>query len=91
MRRGGEAGHVHADLTDDGFGHPLVDARDGGQEVPLAGERGDHPVDLGGEALDGLLQVIEVSEDLADDDGVVVTEPGGQRRLQFGILRRSRP
>src|SRR3546814_570504 len=53
---------------------------------PGVSERGDQLVDARLETLEGLVDVVEVSEDLTDHQGMVRAEPARQRRLQQGDL-----
>jgi len=66
MSGGREPCHVDADLADDGLGHPLVDPRGAGQAVPVFSERGHHPVDLDRQPTDGLVEIVQQRQDLAD-------------------------
>ena len=83
MRRGGELAHVRADLGHDGLGGTPVDAGDGVQQRHLLGVRGDQLLDPRREQSDGLVQVVDVGQELGDQQPVVVgAEPAGQRRPQ---------
>jgi hypothetical protein len=59
-----EAGHVHSDLGHDGLGAAAIDAGDGVEQLNLGAERGYHPLDLRGQPADGLIQVVELGQDL---------------------------
>ena len=56
------------------------------EPVPDLNERGDQLVDADLEPGDGLIEVVEVGEDLAHDKRVVRPEAADQRRLQLGEL-----
>jgi hypothetical protein len=86
-----EAGHVHSDLGHDGLGAAAVDAGDGVQQLNLRPERGDRPLDLGGQPSDGLVQVVELGQDLPDEQGVAGSEPAGEGLAELGIFFRSVP
>jgi hypothetical protein len=47
-------------------GGSLFDAGDRHQRVALEGERGDPLLDLGGEAVDGFVEEVDMGEDLSD-------------------------
>jgi hypothetical protein len=81
--RGGELTHVRADLGHDDLGCPLVDPGDGGQQRHLLGEGGDHLLDPLAQQGNGLVQVVDVGQDLGDQQPVMVgPEPAGQRLPQ---------
>jgi hypothetical protein len=83
VRRGGELAHVRADLGHDDLGGTPVDAGDGVQQRHLLGVRGDQLLDPRREQSDGLVQVVDVGQELGDQQPVVVgAEPAGQRRPQ---------
>lgn len=86
MGGGGGAAHVDADLADDRFRGTPVDPRDGHQAVAGLSERGDEPVDLLRQPLDGGVQGVEVLEDLRHQQGVVGVEAPGEGRAQLGDL-----
>jgi hypothetical protein len=56
-----EAGHVDADLGDERLGAAPVDARDRVQEGDLCAEGLNQPIDLGRQAPDCLVEVVEHS------------------------------
>jgi hypothetical protein len=88
MGRGGELAHVGADLGHDHLRCPLVDPGDGVQQRHLLGVGGDHLLDPRREGGDGLVQVVDVGQDLGDQQPMLVgAEPAGQRlpqRWQLG-------
>ena len=88
MGRGGELAHVRADLGHDDLRGPLVDPGDGVQQRHLLSERADHLLDPCREGGDGLVQVVDVGQDLGDQQPVMVgPEPAGQglpQRRQLG-------
>jgi hypothetical protein len=72
MRGGGELAHVRADLGHDDLGGTLVDPGDGVQQRHLLGVRGDHLLDPRRQHPDGLVQVVDVGQDLGDQQPVMV-------------------
>jgi hypothetical protein len=88
MGRGGELAHVRADLGQDDLGGTAVDPGDGVQQRHLLNERGDHLLDPRRKRGDGLVQVVDVGQDLGDQQPVMVgPEPTGQglpQRWQLG-------
>jgi hypothetical protein len=88
MGRGGELAHVGADLGHDDLRCPSIDPGDGVQQRHLLRERGDHLLDPCRQHRDGLVQVVDVGQDLGDQQPVMVgAEPAGQRlpqRRQLG-------
>ena len=83
MGRGGELAHVGADLGHDDLGGALVDPGDGVQQRHLLGVRSDQLLDPRREGGDGLVQVVDVGQDLGDQQPVMVgAEPAGQRLAQ---------
>lgn len=86
MARGGEHGHVDADLGDDDLGGPLPHPGNGVEPVPLVGVGLHEDVDAGVEVGDGGLQGVEAAEEFGEQGGVVVGEPADQRSTQFGDL-----
>jgi hypothetical protein len=87
MGRGGELAHVRADLGQHDLGGAPVDPGDGVQQRHLGGG-GDHLLDPRREGGDGLVQVVDVGQDLGDQQPVMVgAEPAGQglpQRRQLG-------
>jgi hypothetical protein len=68
-----------ADLGQDDLGGALVDPADGVQQRHLLSERGDHLLDPRRPHRDGLVQVVDVGQDLGDQQPVMVgAEPAGQ-------------
>lgn len=51
------------------------------------GERGDHPVDLGRETSDGLIEVVQLGQNFTDDQGVVAGKAALERLAQGRYLR----
>ena len=83
MGGGGELAHVRADLGQDDFGGALVDPGDSVQQRHLLSEGGDDLLDPRRERGDGLVQVVDVGQDLSDQQPVMVgAEPAGQRLPQ---------
>jgi hypothetical protein len=86
--RGGELAHVRADLGHDDLRCSSIDPWDGVQQRHLLGERADHLLDPLAQHRDGLVQVVDVGQDLGDQQPVMVgAEPAGQRlpqRRQLG-------
>jgi len=62
----GELAHVRADLGQDDFGGALVDPGDGVQQRHLLSVRGDHLLDPRRQHRDGLVQVVDVGQDVSD-------------------------
>jgi len=77
---GGELAHVRADLGHDDLRCPSVDPGDGVQQRHLLGVGSDQLLDPRREGGDGLVQVVDVGQDLGDQQPVMVgPEPAGQR------------
>lgn len=82
MAGGGELGHVYPDLGHDDLGGPPVHTGDGVKPLYLHRERGDHLFDPGAQRGDRLVQVVDVSQDVADQQAVVLgPEPPLERLL----------
>jgi len=79
---GGEPVHVRPTLSDQDLRGPPVDPGDGVKEDYLGGERGDHLLDLGRQPLDGLLQVVDVGQDLPGQKSVMGPEASLQGLLE---------
>ena len=82
-----EDGHVGPDLGDDALRCALADARDRVEVVTGATERGDHPVDLGVELADRVLELLDVLEREPDGQGMMLAEAAMERlaeRWQLG-------
>jgi len=79
--------HVHPDLGDDALGRPLADPSDRVEVVTGAFERGDHPVDLGAQLVDRVLELLDVRKREPDQQGVVGGEATVERLAQLGQLR----
>jgi hypothetical protein len=73
--------HVDADLRDDDLGGALVNPGDRVEQVDLVRERGDHLIDAGREVLDGLVDVVDVGQDVADHEAVVLGDEVALERL----------
>src|ERR1035438_2313185 len=58
--------HVHANLGYHYFRRPKINPRDGVEEVNRPGERGDHRRYVVAQPLNGLIDVLQVCEQLAD-------------------------
>jgi hypothetical protein len=86
--RGGELAHVRADLGHDDLRCPSIDPWDGVQQRHLLGEGSDHLLDPRRQHRDGLVQVVDVGQDLGDQQPVMIgAEPAGQglpQRRQLG-------
>ena len=65
--------------------------RDRGEMGDLSGERGDHLLDLRRQFPDGLVQEIQVRKERAHEEGVVVSEPPGERLAQGRDLLAEHP
>ena len=87
MLRGGERGHVDADLGDQHLSGALLDAGDRHQQLTLAGERADPRLDLVREAVDRFVEEVNVREDLGDDHRVLVVETSLEGFAERGELR----
>ena len=57
----GKAAHVHPDLCDRNLRRCAIDARDGVKELHFIGERDDHPLYLGTQLTDGLIEVFDTA------------------------------
>ncbi len=82
----GEAGHVHADLGDDGLGASLGHPGDRQESGGGLSKRGHEPVDPGAEALDDRRELVDVVEVHAQHQGVVVLEVADHGLAQLGDL-----
>jgi hypothetical protein len=84
--RAWKARHVDADLGDDGLRRIAVNARDALQVSHVVAIRldrlGDPPVEAG----DGAVQILDVTEQLVQQDGVVRGEAPLEGRCQPGPL-----
>ena len=79
--RGGEDGHVHAELGDEDFSGPPADPRDGVQAGEGLRERGQEFLQAIAERGDRLVEVVEVGQrDPADPTRR--TEPGQSRKVR---------
>jgi hypothetical protein len=84
---GGEDAHVRAELGDQDLGGALVHAADGVEARERLGEGRHGAIDLSAHGHDGLVQVVKVGEELADEKGVVGAEVAEQGLSQGGQLR----
>jgi hypothetical protein len=91
MPRVGPRAHVGADLRQQNFGGAPLDADDGAQQRQVGGERAQSLDDLGAQARDGPVEVIEVPQQLAQQQAVVGAHPPGQRLHQGRPLRAQPP
>ena len=80
----GKDGHVRAHLGDDRLGRPHVDPRDRVEQVTGMGERGDRRLDLPIEHRDRLVELLDVAEGEADEEGVVTGEAPDEGLAQLG-------
>ena len=88
---GGEAGHVGAGLGDGDVGDSGADPGQGGDQVPDYTKGFDHHLDPGGEVVDGAGVLVDQVQVQPGQEGVVLTEPSGQRLGQFGDLAAQPP
>ncbi len=79
MRGGGEVAHLDADLGDQLLGGDHPDPGDRIQPLGVAGKRGDHPVDLGGDLVDLGGRCVDAFQHQLAQEAVVVVEVAGQR------------
>ena len=91
MAGGGEAGHVGAGLGDGDVGDSGADPGQGGDQVPDDTKGFDHHLDPGGEVVDGAGVLVDQVQVQPGQEGVVLTEPPGQRLDQFGDLSAQPP
>jgi len=77
-----ESGHVASDLADDDFGRPTLNAGDRAQQPHCGGERSDLFADRLGEPVDLLIEEVDVREDRADPQCVVLFEASLERLSQ---------
>lgn len=82
----GEVGHVDPNLGDEHLGHALVDAGDRIAQLNRLGERDHHPIDLGREGIDDLLDVVDVGQDVADHERVMSAEASLDRLFELGKI-----
>ena len=75
MARRGETTHVDADLGDDHFRRSLLNARNGLQALDDLRERVQQLLDLVTAFLDGLVEVVQVSQDAPNQKPVVAPDP----------------
>ena len=87
MLGGCEGGHIDADLGDQHLGDALFDAGDAHQQVTLGSERAHPLLDIGREAVDRLVEKVDVREDLPDHERVLVLEAADERLPERGDLR----
>src|SRR5215212_7309405 len=102
MPMGGELAHVcpylrdqdlrDQDLRDQDLRRPAVYSWYGIQELNFLAERGDHPLYLDTQLGDGLVKVVDVSQNPADHEAMVSGESSFQCFPQrAGIFERRRP
>src|SRR2546429_591956 len=84
MARSGETTHVDADLGDDHFRRSLLNARNGLQALNDLRERVQQLLDLVTAFLDGLVEVVQVSQDAPNQKPVVAPETALQGAPQLG-------
>ena len=82
MSGGREAAHVAADFGEDDASTQLVDA--GGQELDRSAKRLDLSVDLLIDLSDGGVNRVDMLEEKALHEPMMVGHPTAQRCLQFG-------
>jgi hypothetical protein len=78
-----KARHVRADLRQDDFRGAPIDTGDGVEQPDLSRERGEAALDLLREPVDGVLEVLDVREQLADEKRVVLAEAALERLAQL--------
>ena len=86
MPRGRKYGHVRSDLGDQHLGHALAHARDRIEALDLLGIRRHHFVDPKTHLFDGLLEVVDVPEELAHNKRVMGSESAAECFAQGGQL-----
>ena len=84
MSGGREAAHVAADFGEDDASTQLVDAGNGGQELDRSAKRLDLSVDLLIDLSDGGVNRVDMLEEKALHEPMMVGHPTAQRCLQFG-------
>src|ERR687896_2726328 len=75
MTMGGELVHVRPYLRDQDLRRPAIYSWYGVKELYLLGERGDHPLYLDAKLCNRLIEVVDVSQHLADHETMVSGEP----------------
>jgi hypothetical protein len=83
---GGKDAHVRAELGEEDLGGALVHAADGVEPRELLSEGRQRGVDLGADGLDSLVQVVEVGEELAHEEGVMGAEVATEVSLITRVL-----
>ena len=86
MRRGREAGHVHADLGDDHRGRGGSDPRDLIQAGHRVSERGQLFLGSLLEGVDVGAERVDAGEHRGQQERVVVAEPSDERLHKAGVL-----
>src|SRR5829696_4796749 len=87
MPMGGELAHVCPYLRDQDLRRPAVYSWYGIQELNFLGERGDHPLYLDTQLGNGLVKVVDVSQNPADHEAMVSGESSFQCFPQSRDLR----
>jgi hypothetical protein len=83
MARRREPAHIWADLGKDCLGIAAIDPGDRIEEINLrSSKRGDHLGDIVAESFDGLIEVFQMSKELADKDSVRWRKPTQERLAQ---------
>ena len=84
MSGGREAAHVAADFGEDDASTQLADAGNGGQELDRGAKGLDLSVDLQIDLSDGSVNRVDMLEEKAQHEPMMVGYPAAQRCLQFG-------
>jgi hypothetical protein len=82
--------HVGPDLGHDHLGHAAANPGDRVQPLHDRRKRAQHLLDLRGDGPDRLIEIVDVGQDLADEEGMVPAEPPRERRAQGRQLRAQR-
>ena len=86
MARARKGAHVHAHLRNDHFRGAPIDPRDAIQASQLFRKRGEGALNFRAEGADRFVQIVQMRQELANEEGMMRPKAAGQCRAEGGQL-----